>query len=275
VNQRGVASGWVGMAQTLGIVLGVVLVSFLVMGLDAGLFLIAVLLVVLVLPFVLRLRDPRLLPADRPPFRLGEFIKGFWVSPRLYPDFAWAWAARFLVQLGSAVATLYLLFFLQDRVGLDSTAAQQTQALLVFLYALGTMATAVVGGYFSDRSGKRKVFVIEATVVMAVAAVILIFTTTTGPAMVAALILGMGYGWYLAVDQALITQVLPAARDRARDLGVINIANSAPQVIAPIIAAVTISLFGRDAAGYPVLYAVTALVTLLGAAAVWPIKSVP
>ena len=45
-------------------------------------------------------------------------------------------------------------------------------------------------------------------------------------AMVAALILGLGYGMYLAVDQALVTQVLPRAIDRGRDLGVINIANA-------------------------------------------------
>ena len=58
-----------------------------------------------------------------------------------------------------------------------------------------------------------------------------------GITMVAALILGIGYGWYLAVDQALITQVLPTAEDRAKDLGVINIANSMPQVLAPVLAA--------------------------------------
>ena len=89
-------------------------------------------------------------------------------------------------------------------------------------------------------------------------------------AMVAALILGLGYGAYLAVDQALITQVLPRADDRARDLGVINIANSAPQVLGPVIAAALVTSFG----GYPALYAVTAVITLLGAAAVIPIRSV-
>ncbi|MEZ5117660.1 MAG: MFS transporter [Candidatus Nanopelagicales bacterium] len=275
VNQRGVASGWVGLAQTLGIVLGVALVSFVVTGLAAGHYLTSALLLLLVLPFLAVLKDPVLPREDREPFHLGRFVKGFWVSPRLYPDFAWAWGARFLVQLGSAIATLYLLFFLKDRIGLDDTAAQQNQTILIGLYAFGTMATAVVGGYFSDRSGRRKIFVIEATVVMAVAAVILAFTTTIGPAFVAALILGLGYGWYLAVDQALITQVLPAARDRARDLGVINIANSAPQVLAPVIALAALTVFGRDDFGYPALYIVTAIVTLLGAVAIVPIKSVP
>jgi MFS family permease len=270
VPQRGVASGWVGLSQTLGIVLGVALVSFVVVDLAGGTYLIAVLAALLVIPFVLVLRDPRLTRAERPPFHLGAFLRGFWVSPRKHPDFAWAWIARFLVSLGSAMATLYLLFFLQDRVGLSGTDASQGQTLLIGLYALGTMLTAVVGGVLSDRSGRRKPYVIGATLVMAVAAVILSMTTTLPLAMVAAIILGLGYGAYLAVDQALITQVLPAAVDRARDLGVINIANSAPQVLGPVIAAPLVTTLG----GYTVLYIVTAIITILGAVAIVPIKSV-
>ena len=89
--------------------------------------------------------------------------------------------------------------------------------------------------------------------------------------MVAALILGLGYGMYLAVDQALVTQVLPRAIDRGRDLGVINIANSAPQVLAPVIAAPIVT----GAAGYTGLYLMTAAITLLSAVLVTRIRSVP
>ncbi|CAB4963157.1 MAG: MFS transporter [Actinobacteria bacterium] len=270
VPQRGAASGWVGMSQTLGVVLGVALVSFVITGLAGGTFLTGLLLVVLVIPFLVVLNDSRLAKADRPPFHLGQFVRDFWVSPRKHPDFAWAWAARFLVSLGSAMATLYLLFFLQDRVGQPQAEAAQSQTVLIALYAVGTMVTAVIGGIVSDRSGRRKVYVIGASIVMACAALLLVGTTTMQMAMVAALILGLGYGAYLAVDQALITQVLPRADDRARDLGVINIANSAPQVLGPVIAAALVTSFG----GYPALYAVTAVITLLGAAAVIPIRSV-
>jgi len=248
----------------------VALVSFVIIALAGGTYLIAVLLVLLVIPFLLILKDPPLPRADKPPFRLGEFVRGFWVSPRQHPDFAWAWIARFLVSLGSAMATLYLLFFLQDRVGLQGTDASQAQTLLIGLYAFGTMLTAVIGGFISDRSGRRKIYVIVATVVMAVAAIILVGTTTLQPAMIAALILGLGYGAYLAVDQALITQVLPSAEDRARDLGVINIANTAPQVLGPVLAAPIVTSLG----GYPALYVATAVITLLGAVAIIPIKSV-
>ncbi|MGB3014144.1 MAG: MFS transporter [Candidatus Nanopelagicales bacterium] len=271
VEQRGVASGWVGLAQTLGIVLGVALVSFVVLGLTSGTYLIAILFFLLVIPFMFILKDPKLDPADRPPFHLGTFVKGFWISPKQYPDFAWAWLARFLVALAISMSTLYLLFYLQDHLGFSSDEAGQKQTILIALYAFGTMLTAVVGGAISDRSGKRKKFVVTSTIIVAFAALLLAFTKEFNVAVVAAVILGLGYGWYLAVDQALITQVLPAAVDRARDLGVINIANSLPQVLAPVIAAPIVTTLG----GYPVLYVVTAIVGLAGAVAVLPIKSVP
>ncbi len=270
VGQRGIASGLMGLAQTVGIVAGVAVVSFLVTSLHAGFAITAVLLAVLTVPFLVTLRDPRLEPRDRPEFRWREFLRGFWVSPRLHPDFAWAWSARFAVQLGNAAGTVYLLFFLKDRIGLPETDAEQAQTLVIALYAAGSILTAVVGGYISDRSGRRKLYVVVSTILMAVAALLLAAVTSLPMVYAAGFLLGAGYGWYQGVDQALVTQVLPGARDRARDLGVINIANSAPQVIAPVIAYVCVIHLG----GYATLYVVTAAVTLLGAWAIRPIRSV-
>lgn len=269
IRQRGLVSGWIGLAQTVGVVLGVAIVSFVVTDLRAGLVVTAVLLVILVLPFVLGAQD---IPLDRehqPPLHLGTWLRGFWISPRQYPDFAWAWLTRFLMMLGNAMATLYLLFWLQDEVGYAEP--EQGQTVLIALYALGTILTAVVFGAMSDRSGRRKIYVISATAVMAVAAIILAFFPVFPAAMLAALILGLGYGMYLGVDQALVTQVLPRAIDRGRDLGVINIANSAPQVLAPVIAAPIVT----GAGGYTSLYLLTAAITLLSAVLVTRIRSVP
>jgi MFS family permease len=269
VRQRGLVSGWVGLSTTVGVVVGVALVSFVVTDLRPGLVVTAALLVLLVLPFVLGVRDVPLPHDKKPPFHLATWLRGFWISPREYPDFAWAWITRFLMMLGNSMATLYLLFFLQDAV--EYPEPEQGQTVLIGLYALGTILTAVVFGRISDRSGRRKIHVITSTIVMAVAAVILAFFPVFPAAMVAALVLGLGYGMYLAVDQALITQVLPTAIDRGRDLGVINIANSAPQVLAPVIAAPIVT----GAAGYTGLYLMTAVITLTSAALVTRIRSVP
>ena len=65
--------------------------------------------------------------------------------------------------------------------------------------------------------------------------------------------------------------MLPAAADRARHLGVINIANAAPQVLAPVIAAPIVTQLG----GYPMLYTTVAVVTGLAGILVRRIRSVP
>ena len=104
---------------------------------------------------------------------------------------------------------------------------------------------------------------------MAAAALLLTFVETWDAALGAAVLFGLGYGAYIAVDQALITQVLPAARDRAKDLGIINIAIVCPGAIGALIAAPLVSL-----AGYPALFGATAVVAVAAAIGVWQIKSV-
>ncbi|HEV2372180.1 MAG TPA: MFS transporter [Streptosporangiaceae bacterium] len=274
VTQRGVVSGWIGLPQTVGVVLAVALLTLAVTG-NAGYVLMAVLVVACVLPFALTTPDPQLPRADRPPFAWAEFARSFWVSPRRHPDFAWAWLTRFAVNLGNAMAVLYLLYFLRDRVHYSrlflGQTAQDGLLILILIYTLAVVATAVVGGLISDRTGSRKRPVTVAGLVMAVPGVMLAFWPTWLVTIASAVVLGLGFGVYLSVDQALVTQVLPSAMGRAKDLGIINIANSGPQVLAPAIAAPLVSSVG----GYPALYLTVAVVTVAGSAFVWKIRSVP
>ncbi|KXK60904.1 MFS transporter [Micromonospora rosaria] len=269
VAQRGGVAGWVGIPQALGLVAGAVLVTALIRGNAAGYLAVAVAVLVLALPFALLTADDPLPRRHRPPLRLRALLASMWIDPRRHPDFAWAWLTRFLVQVGNALATLYLLYFLTDKV--RHADPEGALLILILLYTAGLMLTAVVAGRLSDRSGKRRIYVIVAGVVMAGAALLLAAVPTWPAALVAALVLGTGYGVYLSVDAALITQVLPRATDRAKDLGVINIANSAPQVLGPALSAPIVVHLG----GYPTLYAVTAVVTLLGSVLVLKIRSVP
>ncbi|MEV7625609.1 MFS transporter [Actinoplanes sp. NPDC089786] len=262
VAQRGFVSGWVGMPQALGLVIGAVLVTAVFAGVPTGYTVLAVVLVALGVPFALATPDD--------PIERTQVVRATWrISLREHPDFAWAWGTRFLVLLGNALGTLYLLYFLTDRVKLADP--ETGLLILIMLYTVGMVLTAVFFGRMSDRTGRRKIFVIWSGVVMAVAALILALRPTWPAAIVAALVLGLGFGIYLAVDTALITQVLPAANDRAKDLGVINIASSAPQVLGPAISAPLVTHLG----GYPTLFGVTAAVMLLGSVLVTRIRSVP
>jgi MFS family permease len=230
----------------------------------AGYLAVAAVVVLLTLPFPLSTPDDPLARSDRPRLKL----RAFWISPRQYPDFAWAFGTRFLVQLGNAMGTLYLLYFLTDAVRLDDP--KGGLLVLILIYTAGLMGTTVLAGRRSDRTGRRKRYVVVSGIVMAVAATMLAVAPTWPVAMVAAAVLGGGYGIYLAVDAALITQVLPAASGLAKDLGIINIANSAPQVLAPALAGPIVAYLG----GYPVLYAATAVVTVLGGVFIYRVRSV-
>jgi MFS family permease len=262
-RQRGVVGGWLGVGQTLGIVVGSGIAAA-VGGIAAGYLVCAAFLVVATIPYLLLRKDTVLAPADRPRLRFADF----WVSPRRFPDFGWAWLTRFLLNLGNSVAIVYLLFFLQDEVGYPDPDAGVF--VLTAIYAATLLSTVVVGGVWSDRVGRRRVFVCWAGVVMAVAALVLAFWPTWPGALVAAGVLGLGFGVYLSVDFALMTEVLPAADDRGKDLGVINIANSLPQVLAPVLAAPIVTHLG----GYPVLYVLSALVGVAGSVLVYRIRSV-
>ena len=264
VRQRGLVSGWVGLTQSIGVVVGVLLVTVVA----GGYFVIGLLVVLTVVPFVVATPDPAVPAGTAPRVTLRGLAAVFRFSPRDNPDFAWAWVTRFLVQLGNAMATLYLLYFLRDRVGHGSP--EDGLLLLILIYTGTTVLTVVVGGVVSDRTGRRKPSVILSGYVMAAAAGLLAFWPTWPGALIAAAVLGLGFGVYLSVDQALITQVLPTAEDRAKDLGIINIANSAPQVLGPALAFPIVSYLG----GYSVLYLVVAAVTVLGSVLVTRIRSV-
>jgi MFS transporter len=106
--------------------------------------------------------------------------------------------------------------------------------------------------------------------VMAVAAALLVISPTWDAALAAAPLLGAGFGTYWAAAPALLTQVLPAATSRGKDLGIINMGYSFPLVVAPLIAGVVLGLMNS----YPALFALAGLVTVAGAITVSRIRSV-
>jgi MFS family permease len=83
---------------------------------------------------------------------------------------------------------------------------------------------------------------------------------------------GLGFGAYVAVDLALVVDVLPdGGENAARDLGVFNYAGALPFSVAPALAPVILSVGGGS---YTVLYAAAGLCAILGAAAILPVRGV-
>ncbi|MFF8989929.1 MFS transporter [Streptomyces sp. NPDC014983] len=266
-RQRGAVGGWLGAAQILGVVGGTGLATA-AGGVRAGYAACAVCTLAGVLPYVVRYRDLRLPLKSRPPWSWRGFLAGFWLSPRRHPDLGWAWLTRFLINLSNSLVLLYLLYYLRDRVHYPDPG--RGVLILTAVNGVTLLATVVVGGVWSDRLGRRKPFVVWSGVLMALATAALSGWQTWPGAVTAAAVLGIGFGVFTSVDFALMADVLPHALDRAKDLGVINVANALPQAAAPALAAPLVTYAG----GYRVLYLVAAGIGVAGAVLVGRIRGV-
>lgn len=266
-GQRGTVSAAVYGPQALGIVVGLGLVTAVGGSPGAGYPLLTVLLVVVALPWVLRTREAD--PGARGrPRSLAAAVRATWLAPDRHPDYAWAFGGRLLVNLGNALGTTYLLYFLAD--GLQVADPEGSLLILTLVYLVATVAATWGGGVLSDRTGRRRVFVAGAAALQALACTVLVVAPSWPSALVAGLLLGAGYGAYTSVDQALVTQVLPDPQAVAGELGVMNVAAVAPQALAPLLAALVIAELG----GYGVLFTVAGVFTVLGALSVGRIRSV-
>ncbi len=269
VEQRGFVSGWVSAPQAIGTVLGIILVLTLGLSLIFGYVVMAIALVLLVLPFLLLVKDEVLPRVLRPKFSLGILIKGFWINPVKYPDFGWTLLGRILVNLGNALGTTLLLYFIMFGLNRPETAEDDLLTLTV-VYLVFFIIAALGFGKLSDRIGQRKPFVYAAAYLQALAALLLAFIPDFSIAMIGAALLGLGYGCFMAVDQALATQVLPDSHTRGKDLGIMNIATAVPQAVAPLLGAFIVAWL----TGFTGLFVASAVMATLGGLAILPIKSV-
>jgi MFS family permease len=274
VSSRGKVSGLVGITTPIGILAGSFLVNFLPG--DFERFVVpGVISLILAVVFVAILKDRVLTekPAER--FTIGMFFGSFVFNPRTHPDFGWTWLTKFLVMFGYAGIATFLPLYLVTKFGLDEQGAVGI-ILAANLASMAAMAiSSPLGGFLSDKVGKRRPFVAIAGLIMVVGLVILAVAPSIPVVIIGQAIIGLGAGSFFSVDLALATEVLPNADDVAKDLGVLNIANALPQSIAPAIAPGIIALgAATPLGGYPTWYLFGAVVALAGAVLVYRIKGV-
>src|SRR5258708_4738854 len=268
VRQRAKVSPSVSLSLPVGAVIGAVLVTRAVKSTQLSYYTFIGALLIVMMLLLLVLRDKPLPKGAAPRFNLRTFLAGFWINPVQYPDFGWAWITRFLVYLSYFTALGYLLYFLQDAIHYQKAAQGVTTFQIILTGAL--LIASIISGILSDRFQQRKMFVMGASFVLVLAFLILAFFQTWPAVELAAAVLGIGFGAYLGVDIALITQVLPSASARGKDMGVINIANALPQVVGSAIAALVINAFHS----YTLLFVLAAILASLGAILIHRIKGV-
>ena len=270
-TQRGLVSGVLGICLPIAAVSGTFLVrlvsgnqfaTFLVPCGVGGFF---------ILLFAVALNDRRLVKAERPSWSLRELATTFYVAPRTSPDFAWAFASRFLFILAYAFLATYQAYYLLDKLGSARADVPQQIFLGTLTQSAVVVAASLIGGQLSDRTGRRKIFVFTASIVYGLAMFVVAIASNFNGFLVGMAIGGLGFGLYTAVDLALVADVLPAEDRIAKDLGVLNIAGALPFSIAPASAPVILAIGGGS---YGALYAVAGVCAIIGAAAILRVRRV-
>jgi MFS family permease len=269
VARRGAASAVAGVASVLGGVAGVALASQFSHHLAWGYLALGIVVVVTAGYFVLTTADPP--TADlprlaRPSFRLADFL-----SALRHRDFSLVFVSRAAAIMGYFLVISYELYILTDYIRLPAgLKPAEGVTILAAISAVGALLAAAIAGPVSDRLDRRKPFVILSSAVAGAGCVLPVLSPTFRTIEIFAAFAGIAFGCYLSVDAALVTLVLPRGEDAARDLGVLNIANAGPQVIAPLFAALIISHLG----GYRILFIAGGCCGIAGALAVLPVRSV-
>jgi MFS family permease len=270
-SQRGLVAGVLGVCVPVASVTGTFLVK-LFTGNQVAMFLAPCAVGgFFILLFAANLHDRRLDRADKPSWSPGAVASMFFVNPRKAPDFAWAFTSRFMFVLAYAFLTTYQAYYLLEKIGSAEADVPRQIFLGTLVQSLVVVFAAPLGGRLSDRTGLRKIFVLTAATAYGLAMFVIALAGDVSGFLVGMAIAGLGFGTYMAVDLALVTDVLPDTDQAAKDLGVLNIAAALPSSVAPAIAPAILAVGGGS---YGFLYAVAGVCAFLGALAILPVKRV-
>ncbi len=280
VVQRGATQAIIGLSSPVAVILSDILFSK-VRDMRAAYYPIIAVMVFTTILFVLRYREPQLPPGRLPPFRLGAFLQSFWISPRAHPRFAKIWIMWLLVWLGYTLGTGGFFFlYIQNVIRYESLypghPAQEAMAILQILQIAVGVPLMMAAGILSDRAGQRKTFVATGIALIGAGYLILIASQSWPMTIVASVTIGAGFWIFYSLGLAMVSQMLPSAADRGKDLGVINIAATLPQMIMPPIGAAIIhSLGDANPASYKILFVIGATAVLLSIALLRTISKKP
>lgn len=269
-QQRGRIAGLLGACLPVASVLGTFIVQLFAGNLLAMFIAPCVVGAAFLVLFTVALDDRRRSTTPGP-WSVRELAGTFYVSPRANPDFAWAFVSRFLFVMAYAFLVTYQVYFLIDE--LDATVDDVPHLLFVAtsVQAAALVLASLVCGRVSDRRRRRKPFVAMAAVTYAGALLVIAAAGNFSTFLVGMTLAGVGFGAYMAVDLALVVDVLPDPTTAAKDLGILNIAGALPFAVAPTVAPAILILAGGS---YSALYAVAALCALGAAATVMAIRSI-
>lgn len=260
-DQRGAASAAASSAQAVGIVVGVGAIVLLGLGTGASYAVLAGFILVIGTVTAVLLPDPPPPHAALLSLHARRDLTRARISSLVDPSFTRLLISRFIVNVGNALGTSLLLFFLLYGIMIPAADAEGRLLELIVIYTIFVVLASVIVGMVSDRKGNRRLWTVLSALVQASSGVIILISPNFTTTAVAAGVMGAGYGAYMAVSLALATDLLLDPDDHARDLSLVNSAANLGQLVGPLLGAGLVALVG----GFWLLFATAAAASAIGA----------
>jgi MFS family permease len=242
--QVGTASALVGLMQILGVVSGYAIGAIAVATHQYGIGLVTLGVLELATMFsvVIRVRE-----GPSPKSRQGRPWRSIaaeaWGTDVLREkSFLWFVGSRLAILMGGSILTQLALFYLARTMGLNERDTGIVFIPLVGLVALGTCVSVVPAAKMSDRVGRKRV-IWASCVVSAIGLTMVASAPVIAIAFAGALLYGISAGMFLAVDWALMTDIIPKASS-GRYMGLSNVATASAGVLALAVGGTVMDLVG-------------------------------
>lgn len=185
-------------------------------------------------------------------------------------SFMWLLASRFAIQMGVYGSIPFLRWYVRDTLQSDRVVVDT--ATIGICAIIGSAISIFPAGKLADKYSKRLIIFVACSVAM-LGGVIFIYADSKFVAMVAAVILGAGFGAFSAVDWALACNLVPREW-AAKFMAVFHIAFTLPQAVSSFIGGfvgdVGNQVFGRGV-GWRLVFAMCVVYFFVGT---WMIRNV-
>lgn len=159
-------------------------------------------------------------------------------------DYYLALLGKLFQGVGNFAVMGYLLYIMTDFMGLSTEEATFPIQLINMIMLGFGVAMGFLAGPLADRFNVLKWPVAFSAVLLGIGALGMYFLQGYGGIWVYGIAAGLGMGLWNSLDNYLNLRVIPDKSRVAFFLGVYNLGNTLTQAIAPVLAAVVISMFG-------------------------------
>lgn len=242
-RQVGMASALVGLMQILGNVVGFLLVTVAVAFDRMELAIVAVAVVELATMVAVVVRvSPGPAPLDRAGRSWLTIARTAWATDVLQErSYVWLVVSRLFFLMGGAMLVNLVITYLNQTHQLSQEAANGTNTLLLVVVVIANLIAIVPSARVSDRIGRKPV-IYASCVVGAVGLLISALAPSVPFLFVGAFLFGASAGTFLAVDWALITDIIPRASS-GRYMGLSNVATGSSTVFAVMTGGLVLDAF--------------------------------